>query len=1147
MNKIFSEHGIFYNQITSLKTKLRDTKNMCVIYAITNNDTLKYEAIGTLGELLTGKYEFYEFDYEKETDLNLPLFVISLQKYKLPLCIFAYNLEKLDKDRYDSALNFLNSGRGKIINTTVFWLNKDTLLDIQLNYPSFAHWLTPSAIFELPYGHEVEQTALGKLSLTEAEELRNRVMRLEEVLLNPNLDSHSKAKYQEWLAALQGQLGKGDKSKETYKESTLLYSELKAYKQLEGLYRQFVIASFNNLTFYSVAFANPVQIDLKKIFIDITVRTILNPCKSVDKEFKSKSLDILSQSVYSIFLLTGSPGSGKTTLLKYFALKCAHESKHKPLPFFIALKDVNNFFKAEQLANLSLPDFLHQYFNKICPHLNLQSDFFLSILDAKRGIIFLDGLDEVNSDKGVNVVDALSKFINGMNKNIFVITSRPCYLADKLSEKLQDSDKSTEFLECKICDIEENDLSYFINNWYKLTGVSGDLINKISRTSDVRNLLKNPMLLSMLVTFYQHGLKLPHRKVEFFDKWTEQLISLINMELTHNGSVSLLESLALWFHQKDSGSFAVSEKDINEQLVSMIKDILHSDSEKAKKQAESFLGAIDKKAGILHRNDNGTFRFTYRPLQEYLAARAISGSSDYIKNTLQYLHNDSWRNVILLEVAHLSCAKHFGLNRSRELTSNLLYNIRNAHSQYEKTLHRDLLFTVRAILDADRLALDDTLYKDIFDNVIRLWQKTPYDSLANEIADIFAYAMDTDYGEFFQKQLNNKLESSDEKIVFKVLIALRHMSRIALENAIKDKDYILRQLDKIANDENQNSTMRSEVIQTIGLIIKEPLHDNHFFIIKTLKDLLDNTGLDINIRGSALSVLIAKINYNVNSIIDYIEHTENPIEERRNKIRILVNSLLKCIDLFDYKISGNILNKLEELSDKTGEYTDINLHYLISLINKDAKSGESDKDFNKSIEQMTSIDTKNIIKAVIEIGNFRKLSKNIETNNRLFDQLIKLTQHKDEGIRLESIKLLSVLAKVYSQSANKEILDSAKFDESIVKVIELANDNSPTVRRYVVWSLLMLYGVLDNNQIEIKEKLIALKDDKDFQVSVNAARALGQISKRDDKNLNNALIKFWLKLLNNPAEVSISAGQLSCCRPAFDIAFEELKLLVNKG
>ena len=101
-------------------------------------------------------------------------------------------------------------------------------------------------------------------------------------------------------------------------------------------------------------------------------------------------------------VILGKPGSGKTTFLKFLCLQCiSGKFQSKRLPIFISLKEF-----AEAKGNPSLLTFIQQKFEQ----LSVTKDEIIRILTYSRGLIVLDGLDEVNEEDSKKVRTEIENF-----------------------------------------------------------------------------------------------------------------------------------------------------------------------------------------------------------------------------------------------------------------------------------------------------------------------------------------------------------------------------------------------------------------------------------------------------------------------------------------------------------------------------------------------------------------------------------------------------------------------------------------------------------------------------------------------------------------------------------------------------------------
>jgi hypothetical protein len=118
------------------------------------------------------------------------------------------------------------------------------------------------------------------------------------------------------------------------------------------------------------------------------------------REERVLGIDIVDKS--SKVVILGKPGSGKTTFLKFLCLQCIlGDFQSKRLPIFISLKEF-----AETKGKPDLFTFIHQKFGQ----LSITEDEMIKIMTYGRGLIVLDGLDEVNEEEEKRVIKEIEKF-----------------------------------------------------------------------------------------------------------------------------------------------------------------------------------------------------------------------------------------------------------------------------------------------------------------------------------------------------------------------------------------------------------------------------------------------------------------------------------------------------------------------------------------------------------------------------------------------------------------------------------------------------------------------------------------------------------------------------------------------------------------
>jgi len=534
-------------------------------------------------------------------------------------------------------------------------------------------------------------------------------------------------------------------------------------------------------------------------------------------------------------------------LLKYLALTFARrqarvrlELDEERLPIFITLRDFSRFLdhaaqrdSRSYTSPLLLPRFLNDHIKAIAPHLNLPDDFFSRQLEAGKCIVLLDGLDEITDpSKRGRVIEVIASFTPHYRGNRFILTSRPRGYEGEAKQRL-----SSFCAECTIRDFDEEDMAAFARSWYTAVTIdrlgdnptardtaltrADDLLYAVRADERVKALAHNPLLLSVLAMVHQRGVGLPQRRAELYDECTDMLLGYWDQtkggeaarELANAGALTraekrtLLEPIALWFHERGEQGLEASKEKLEKEIAHQFQEIFSDDETKARSRAVLFLRVIDERAGLLVERETGVYAFAHLTFQEYLAACAIADRDDYIAYTLRHLHDPWWREVILLEVGHLSDMRHFG-RRARKLTSDLIRAIRNTGSWLEDVLKQDFLFAARCLCDAGPLGVDDELRQALIDELLTLWRTTLYHPQWQEVTSIFAFAIPTVDGPRIRAELLGCLNETDKLLRIRSLATLRRIGA-----AVATEEIVARMLALTADE---NVDVRREAVRVLG-------------------------------------------------------------------------------------------------------------------------------------------------------------------------------------------------------------------------------------------------------------------------------------------------------------------------------------------
>jgi len=176
---------------------------------------------------------------------------------------------------------------------------------------------------------------------------------------------------------------------------------------------------------------NPQPLEIDRIYTDAFVFDKLSALRRYAESLDEDEVDVRERledrirvnaeeaiaESSSTFIL-GRPGAGKTTFLKYLAMSACRGLKRET-PIFVSLKDWSD-------SQQPLLRFIAKQFD-ICDFPDAET-FVVTLLRAGKGLVLLDGLDEVNEwqDKRNQTIKEIVDFANKYNKNTYCVTCRNC-------------------------------------------------------------------------------------------------------------------------------------------------------------------------------------------------------------------------------------------------------------------------------------------------------------------------------------------------------------------------------------------------------------------------------------------------------------------------------------------------------------------------------------------------------------------------------------------------------------------------------------------------------------------------------------------------------------------------------------------------
>ena len=210
-------------------------------------------------------------------------------------------------------------------------------------------------------------------------------------------------------------------------------------------------------------------------------------------------------------MILGKPGVGKTTFLKYLAIQCNRgEFAATKIPIFIPLKKY-----AETENSPYLSSYMIKWFED-CKITNA-SEKLERILTEERGLILLDGLDEVREEDSERVIRNIESFYSRYDKNKFAVT---CRIAAK-------EYTFTQFTEVEVADFDDEQIKTFVNSWFKikqLTDYPKHFLEQIENNPTIKELGNNPLLLTLLCLEFEDSGNFPSDKADLYARATNTLL-----------------------------------------------------------------------------------------------------------------------------------------------------------------------------------------------------------------------------------------------------------------------------------------------------------------------------------------------------------------------------------------------------------------------------------------------------------------------------------------------------------------------------------------------------------------------------------------------------------------------------------------------
>lgn len=305
-------------------------------------------------------------------------------------------------------------------------------------------------------------------------------------------------------------------------------------------------------------------------------------------------------------LLEGDAGSGKTTLLEMAGYATATESRVRGhVPFLL---------RASGCFGSSAPTELADWLSaraRFDPPAALPRQ----VLDAGKGIILVDGLDELSADLRDETFHRLRRWLAEQAPNRWVFSSRP--IGRPAFPEL--------VLNAKLLDLSAHEISGATTLYFENRVDSEELRRVVAAHRDLASLATSPLMLGLIAQIFQEQKRLPTARADLYGTWTDIALrqwdktrgigrrsDFLSLEVTRHA----LSRLALRLVEVSRISFELS--DWFEALRGLVEldDAAWQSAELTFR--ENLLGS-----GLVRAIGPTEFAFAHLTLQEYFASQAL--------------------------------------------------------------------------------------------------------------------------------------------------------------------------------------------------------------------------------------------------------------------------------------------------------------------------------------------------------------------------------------------------------------------------------------------------------------------------------------------------------------------------------------------
>ena len=361
-------------------------------------------------------------------------------------------------------------------------------------------------------------------------------------------------------------------------------------------------------------------------------------------------------------LLRGPAGSGKSTLVQWLALNAARRTFggdlgdwNRCVPFVLRLRAFTSH------GTLPTPeDFLRAA--GIPLHGAAPEGWVDGLLSDGRGLVLVDGVDEVPMRLRHRTEKWLKDLIAAYPRSRYVVTTRPSAVPESWLAGFG-------FEAHSLLAMDRKDIHAFIGHWHaaarsecvsseqlgQLDVYEASLRRAVTTRRDLERLATNPLMCALLCALNRdRRMQLPRARKELYDAALDMLlvrrdtereiVGVEGVDLTREEQTALLQRLAYWLIRNGQ-----AEADRHE-AAAMVAEWMTAMSQ-VRGSAEEVFSHLLIRSGLLREPAPGAVGFVHRTFQDYLGAKAAVEARDF-GVLVQHAHDDQWHDVVQMAVGH---------------------------------------------------------------------------------------------------------------------------------------------------------------------------------------------------------------------------------------------------------------------------------------------------------------------------------------------------------------------------------------------------------------------------------------------------------------------------------------------------------------